>query len=97
AQRDKQIQKCLALIAKHFKNIYKPTNNNLRTSLNTYNKNVDTSPRTENDRNTRSAKNVKDYEYYKEKMMLCKQEAKGILLSAEQSEWLQDTDEELDG
>ncbi|GKC06165.1 hypothetical protein Tco_0997775 [Tanacetum coccineum] len=26
AQRDKQIQKSLALIAKHFKNIYKPTN-----------------------------------------------------------------------
>nr|GEV20317.1 hypothetical protein [Tanacetum cinerariifolium] len=32
AQRDKDMQKNLALIAKYFKNLYKPTNNNLRTS-----------------------------------------------------------------
>nr|GEX67932.1 hypothetical protein [Tanacetum cinerariifolium] len=37
---------------------------------------------------------VKDYEYHKEKMMLCKQEGKGVPLSAKQNEWLQDTDEE---
>ncbi|GJZ05802.1 hypothetical protein Tco_0539595 [Tanacetum coccineum] len=49
AHMDKQIQKSLAFIAKHFKNIYKPTNNNLRTSSNTRNKNVDTYPRTGND------------------------------------------------
>ncbi|GKF01014.1 hypothetical protein Tco_0027937, partial [Tanacetum coccineum] len=53
ALRDKHIQKSLALIAKNFKNIYKPTNNNLRTSSKTRNKNVDTSPRTRTDRNTR--------------------------------------------
>ncbi|GKA09073.1 retrovirus-related pol polyprotein from transposon TNT 1-94 [Tanacetum coccineum] len=34
AQRDKDMQKNLALIAKYFKKIYKPTNNNLRTSSN---------------------------------------------------------------
>nr|GEY19267.1 hypothetical protein [Tanacetum cinerariifolium] len=45
AQRDKDMQKNLALIAKYFKKIYKPTNNNLRTSSNTKNKNVDTTPR----------------------------------------------------
>ncbi|GKC51617.1 hypothetical protein Tco_1074362, partial [Tanacetum coccineum] len=45
AQKDKEMQKNLALIAKYFKKIYKPTNNNLRTSLNSKNKNVDTSPR----------------------------------------------------
>nr|GEY63216.1 Gag-Pol polyprotein [Tanacetum cinerariifolium] len=45
AQRDKDMQKNLALIAKYFKKIYKPTNNNLRTSSNSKNKNVDTSPR----------------------------------------------------
>ncbi|GKA65711.1 hypothetical protein Tco_0765418 [Tanacetum coccineum] len=45
AQRDKNMQKKLALIAKYFKKIYKPTNNNLRTSSNTKNKNVDTTPR----------------------------------------------------
>nr|GFB28870.1 hypothetical protein [Tanacetum cinerariifolium] len=42
AQKDKDMQKNLALIAKYFKKIYKPTNNNLRTSSNSRNKNVDT-------------------------------------------------------
>ncbi|GKG00454.1 hypothetical protein Tco_0302144, partial [Tanacetum coccineum] len=49
AQKDKEMQKNLALIAKYFKKLYKPTNNNLRTSLNTRNKNVDTTPRYKND------------------------------------------------
>nr|GEX78681.1 hypothetical protein [Tanacetum cinerariifolium] len=49
AQRDKDMQKNLALIAKYFKKIYKPTNNNLRTSSNSKNKNVDTAPRYKND------------------------------------------------
>nr|GEW57803.1 hypothetical protein [Tanacetum cinerariifolium] len=49
AQRDKDMQKNLALIAKYFKKIYKPTNNNLRTSSNSKNKNVDTTPRYKND------------------------------------------------
>ncbi|GJY13153.1 hypothetical protein Tco_0382462 [Tanacetum coccineum] len=45
AQRDKDMQKNLALIVKYFKKIYKPTNNNLKTSLNSKKKNVDTSSR----------------------------------------------------
>nr|GEY54807.1 hypothetical protein [Tanacetum cinerariifolium] len=45
AQRDKDMQKNLALIAKYFKRIYKPTNNNLRTFSNSRNKNVDRTPR----------------------------------------------------
>nr|GEU31904.1 retrovirus-related Pol polyprotein from transposon TNT 1-94 [Tanacetum cinerariifolium] len=49
AQRDKDMQKNLALIAKYFKKIYKPTNNNLKTSSNSWNKNVDTTPRYKND------------------------------------------------
>nr|GEW38730.1 retrovirus-related Pol polyprotein from transposon TNT 1-94 [Tanacetum cinerariifolium] len=53
AQRDKDMQKNLALITKYFKKIYKPTNNNLRTSLNSKNKNVDTSPRYKNDNQSR--------------------------------------------
>nr|GEX67303.1 hypothetical protein [Tanacetum cinerariifolium] len=52
AQRDKDMQKNLALIAKHFKKIYKPTNNNLRTSSNSRNKNQDTTPRYKNDNQT---------------------------------------------
>nr|GEV34644.1 hypothetical protein [Tanacetum cinerariifolium] len=49
AQKDKDMQNNLALIAKYFKRIYKPTNNNLRTSSNSRNKNVDTTPRYKND------------------------------------------------
>nr|GFB67208.1 hypothetical protein [Tanacetum cinerariifolium] len=45
AQRDKDMQKNLALIEKYFKKIYKPTNNNLITSSNSRNKNVDTTLR----------------------------------------------------
>ncbi|GKB90736.1 hypothetical protein Tco_0963008 [Tanacetum coccineum] len=55
AQRDKDMQKNLALIAK-----------------------------------------VKDYTYHKEKMLLCKQAEKGVPLQAEQVDWLEDTDEEID-
>ncbi|GKG05853.1 hypothetical protein Tco_0325939, partial [Tanacetum coccineum] len=119
AQREKDMHKNLSLTAKYIKNIYKPTNNNLRTSSNTRNKNVDTSPKNINDNQTgqfmnqrartvvraretignqecRKPKRAKDYEYHKEKMMLCKQESKGVLLSAEQEDWLHDTDDEPD-
>nr|GEY57002.1 hypothetical protein [Tanacetum cinerariifolium] len=53
AQRDKDMKKNLALIAKYSKKIYKPTNNNLRTSLNSRNKNVDMTPRYKNDNQSR--------------------------------------------
>nr|GEX19034.1 hypothetical protein [Tanacetum cinerariifolium] len=117
AQRDKDMQKNLALIAKYFKKIYKPTNNNLRTSSNSRNKNVDTTSR-ENVGNLvvqqsgiqcfnykefghfakecRKPKRVKDSVYHKEKMLLCKQAEKGVLLQAEQYDWLADTDKEID-
>nr|GEV30498.1 hypothetical protein [Tanacetum cinerariifolium] len=49
AHRYKDMQKNLTLIAKYFKKIYKPTNNNLRTSSNSRNKNVDTTLRYRND------------------------------------------------
>nr|GEW92673.1 hypothetical protein [Tanacetum cinerariifolium] len=52
AQSDKDMQKNLALITKYFKKIYKPTNNNLRTSSNSRNKNVDTTSRYKNDNQT---------------------------------------------
>ncbi|GKD72999.1 hypothetical protein Tco_1331281 [Tanacetum coccineum] len=52
AQKDKEMQKNLALIAKYFKMLYKTTNNKLRTSSNSKNKNVDTSPRYKNDNQT---------------------------------------------
>nr|GFD01120.1 hypothetical protein [Tanacetum cinerariifolium] len=43
--QDKEIDKRMALISLSFKKIYKPTNNNLRTSSNTSRANQDNSPR----------------------------------------------------
>nr|GEV61245.1 hypothetical protein [Tanacetum cinerariifolium] len=83
AQRDKDMQKNLALISKYFKKIYKPTNNNLITSLNSKNKNVDTSLSQEVQhtriqcfnykefghfaKECRKPKRVKDYTYHKKR------------------------------
>nr|GEV14417.1 hypothetical protein [Tanacetum cinerariifolium] len=44
----------------------------------------------------RKLKRVKDSAYHKEKMLLCKQAGKGVPLQAEQYDWLADTDEEVD-
>nr|GEX88763.1 retrovirus-related Pol polyprotein from transposon TNT 1-94 [Tanacetum cinerariifolium] len=43
--KDKEIDKLMALISLSFKKIYKPTNNNLQTSLNTSRANQENSPR----------------------------------------------------
>nr|GFB96684.1 hypothetical protein [Tanacetum cinerariifolium] len=43
--KDNEIDKLMALISLSFKKIYKPTNNNLRTSSNTSRANQDNSPR----------------------------------------------------
>nr|GEW24940.1 hypothetical protein [Tanacetum cinerariifolium] len=75
AQRDKDMQKNLALIAKYFKKIYKPTNNNLKTSLKSRKKNVDATLREYGHfaKECRKPKREKDSAYHKEKMLLCKQ------------------------
>ncbi|GJV02231.1 hypothetical protein Tco_1335800 [Tanacetum coccineum] len=116
SQKDKEMQKNFALIAKYFKKLYKPTNNNLRTSSNSKNKNVDNSLRYKNDNQTgqfgnqrtvtvvgaretmavRKPKRVKDSTYHKGKMLLCKQAERGVPPQVEQSDWLADTDEEID-
>nr|GEV04021.1 hypothetical protein [Tanacetum cinerariifolium] len=44
----------------------------------------------------RKPKRVKDSAYHKEKMLICKQAEKGVLLQAKQFDWLVDTDEEID-
>nr|GFC52157.1 hypothetical protein [Tanacetum cinerariifolium] len=57
AQRDKDMQNILALIAKYFKKIYKPTNNNLKTSSYSIKKNVDITLRYKNDNQTGQFRN----------------------------------------
>nr|GEZ55901.1 hypothetical protein [Tanacetum cinerariifolium] len=109
AQRDKDMQKNFALIAKYFKKIYKPTNNNLRTSSNSKNKNVGSSVVQKYGiqcfnckeyghfaKECRKPKRVKDSVYHKEKMLLYKQAEQGVPLQTEQYDWLANTDEEVD-
>ncbi|GJR57431.1 hypothetical protein Tco_0145700 [Tanacetum coccineum] len=76
AQRDKDMQKNLALLAK--------------TEI----------PRSKGIwalcKGMQKPKRVKDYTYHKEKMMMCKQAEQGVPLQAEQADWLEDTDEEID-
>nr|GFA89031.1 hypothetical protein [Tanacetum cinerariifolium] len=97
---DKEIDKVIALISLSFKKIYKPTNNNLRTSSNFSRANQDNSPRInrsagyENQRIGNKPKRAKDAAYHREKMLLCKQEEDGIQLNAEQADWRDDTDDD---
>ncbi|GJW21596.1 hypothetical protein Tco_0032218 [Tanacetum coccineum] len=103
AQRDKDMQKNLALIAKYFKKIYKPTNN-LRTSSNSRNKNVDTTPRYVNENQTGQFGNQRTVTVVEAKETVGSQvvqqtriqSGKGVSLQAEQADWLEDTNEEID-
>nr|GEZ84137.1 hypothetical protein [Tanacetum cinerariifolium] len=60
-RKEKEIDKLMALISMSFKKIYKPTNNNLTTSSNTINTNVDNTLRSNSgtgyDRQTRQDNN----------------------------------------
>nr|GFA05154.1 hypothetical protein [Tanacetum cinerariifolium] len=107
AERIARTANPLALVAQQqpvyhslsFKKIYKPTNNNLRTSSNTTRANQDNSPRINRGtghvaRECQKPKRVKDAAYQREKMLLCKQEEAGIQLNAEQADWRDDTDDE---
>nr|GEX34613.1 hypothetical protein [Tanacetum cinerariifolium] len=77
--KDMEIDKLMALISLSFKKIYKPTNNNLRTSSNTSRANQDNSPRInkgtvyENQmiaKECQKLKRAKDAAYHREKMLL---------------------------
>ncbi|GJX05699.1 hypothetical protein Tco_0191615 [Tanacetum coccineum] len=102
--KENEIDKLMALISLSFKKIYKPTNNNLRTSSNTSTPVVQKSgiqcynckeygPVS---RECQKPKRLKDAAYHKEKMLLCKQEEAGVQLNAEQADWKDDTDDESD-
>ncbi|GKD68113.1 hypothetical protein Tco_1322203, partial [Tanacetum coccineum] len=82
--------KNLALIAKYFKKIYKPTNNNLRTSSNTRNKNVDITPRYKNDNQTGQFRNQRAVN-----VVGARETVGGQVFNFKQSN-LTDTDEEID-
>ncbi|GKF76111.1 hypothetical protein Tco_0225555, partial [Tanacetum coccineum] len=92
--KEKEIDKLMDLISLSFKKIYKPTNNNLRTSSNTSRANQDNTLRMA--RECQKPKRAKDATYHKEKLLLCKQEEAGFQLNAEQADWRDDTDYELD-
>ncbi|GKA77874.1 hypothetical protein Tco_0784411, partial [Tanacetum coccineum] len=101
--KEKEIDKLMDLISLSFKKIYKSTNNNLRTSLNTpveqiriilqgLTEALDMIIRKE----CQKPKQAKDAAYHKEKMLLCKKKEVGIQLSAGQADWRDDTDDEPD-
>ncbi|GJT68819.1 hypothetical protein Tco_1020299 [Tanacetum coccineum] len=106
--KEKEIDKLMALISLSFKKIYKPTNNNLITSLNTSRVHQDNTlsinrgtgydnQRVVNVAGAREnveSKRAKDAAYHKEKMLLCKQEEAGFQLNAEQADWRDDTNDE---
>ncbi|GJW84187.1 hypothetical protein Tco_0157332 [Tanacetum coccineum] len=97
--KEKKIDKLVTLTSLSFKKIYKPTNNNLRTSSNTSRANQDNTPRINKGtwnvaRECQKPKRAKDAAYHKEKMLLCKQEEAGFQLNAEQADWRDDTDDE---
>ncbi|GJW30252.1 hypothetical protein Tco_0047127 [Tanacetum coccineum] len=85
AQKDKEMQKNLALIAKYKNDNHTGQFGNQRTMT------VVGARETE----YKKPKRVKDSTHHKEKMLLCKQAEKGVPLQAEQSDWLADTDEEI--
>ncbi|GKB40735.1 hypothetical protein Tco_0885677 [Tanacetum coccineum] len=106
--KEKEIDKLMALISLSFKKIYKPTNNNLRTSSNTSRANQDNSPRInrgtgyDNQRAVNVAgarENVGTPVVQKSGIQCynCKEYGHRKLwvqLNAEQADWKDDTDDE---
>nr|GEU53881.1 hypothetical protein [Tanacetum cinerariifolium] len=79
--KEKETDKLMALIYLSFKKIYKPTNNNLRTSSNTSRANQDNSPR------------INRGTGYKNQRVVNVAEARKTV---EQADWKDDTDDESD-
>nr|GEY58683.1 hypothetical protein [Tanacetum cinerariifolium] len=88
AQKNKDMQKNLALIAKYFKK-----NDNHSGKLGTQ-RTVNVAVARENVGS--KPKRVKNSAYHKEKMLLYKQAEQGVPLQAEQYDWLAKTNEEVD-
>nr|GEX96755.1 retrovirus-related Pol polyprotein from transposon TNT 1-94 [Tanacetum cinerariifolium] len=97
AQRDKDMQKNLALIAKYFKKIYKPTNNNnLRTSLNSRNKSVDTTSRYKKDNQSGQFGNQRTVNVAGAKENVDKSVSNTYLVEADDSNVIPDSNDQND-
>nr|GEU38234.1 retrovirus-related Pol polyprotein from transposon TNT 1-94 [Tanacetum cinerariifolium] len=88
AQRDKDMKKNLALIAKE--NVGSPVVQQSRIQCFNYKEFGHFAKECKN------PKKVTDFAYHKEKMLLCKQAEEGVPLRVEEYDWLADTDEEID-
>ncbi|GJR53986.1 retrovirus-related pol polyprotein from transposon TNT 1-94 [Tanacetum coccineum] len=88
--KEKDIDKLMALISLSFKKIYKPTNNNLRTSSNSSRVNQDNSPRI-NRGTGYDNQRVVNVAVARENV-----EEAGFQLNAEQDDWKDDTADEPD-
>ncbi|GJU13902.1 hypothetical protein Tco_1136298 [Tanacetum coccineum] len=78
--KEKEIDKLMALISLSFKKIYKPTNNNLRTSSNTNRANQDNSPRINRGTGVITTRNMGMFQGN---------------LNAEQTDWKDDIDDKF--
>nr|GEW37765.1 ribonuclease H-like domain-containing protein [Tanacetum cinerariifolium] len=90
AQRDKDMQKNLALIVKARENVGSPVVQQSGIQCFNYKEFGHFAKECIN------LKSVKDFAYHKEKMLLCKLAEKGVSLQAKKYDWLADTDKEID-
>ncbi|GJT51724.1 hypothetical protein Tco_0977881 [Tanacetum coccineum] len=98
AQRDKDMQKNLALLAKNKTEDTTPRYNNDNQSGQFGNQRTMTvaGARETVGRSQRVKRLQQKHLINKEKIMMCKQAEQGVLLQAEQADWLANTDEEID-
>ncbi|GJY79337.1 retrovirus-related pol polyprotein from transposon TNT 1-94 [Tanacetum coccineum] len=96
AQKDKEMQKNLTLIAKMWILLQDKNDNQTGQFKNQRTMTVVRARETRGNQECKKPKRVKDSTYHKEKMLMCKQAKKGVPLQVEQSDWLTDMDEEID-
>nr|GEZ02672.1 hypothetical protein [Tanacetum cinerariifolium] len=96
AQRDKDMQKNLALIAKTVNVAVARENVGSKVVQQSGIQCFNCKEYRHFPKECRKTKRVKDSAYHKEKTLLCKQAEQGVPLQAEQYDWLADTDEEVD-
>nr|GEZ57203.1 integrase, catalytic region, zinc finger, CCHC-type, peptidase aspartic, catalytic [Tanacetum cinerariifolium] len=104
AERIARVANPLALVAQQQQPVYNPqthpthyTQNSLTRSQQAATRNIGKAIEFVHvAKECQKPKRVKDAAYHREKMLLCKQEEAGIQLNAEQADWRDDTDDELE-